>query len=1372
MHRPLFRRILIGLALVGAGVAVRAQLPNVQNLLGDAFTGPTTQAPVTSLTNFNTAGYPCLTAEAVPPVGPSTIPNCNLAVPDAAGQGFLRFTDAVQDQASAIVYDTNLPTAQGLTITFKQYQWGGEGISGWGGADGISFFLAAAPPQPTVLGPSGGALGYTSYFGADGLPGGWLGIGLDAFGNFSNTDFESPGVCTIPAWAGAAPNQIVVRGPGFGTEGYCLLSSSIELGANNPVGEFGAQLSGPDRASSERSIQVIIDPALGTYTVNIDPAGGSDFVLATSGPLPSSYYNPETGAVVAGIPPRITFGFAASTGSATDIHEIRSLATTTTNGSVPVLGLTKTNSLTTPPFPGDTFDYFLTPRVDGTVAEALPLTIRVTDTLPAGVTLTEDPTGTDWACTTTSTSEFECAYLASAPIPPGTVLPQILVPVALDSGLAMGATLINTATLVSDDAAISVNASDTVVLAVALSVTTTSLPNGTVGVAYDQWLAAEGGAGGNTWMLNGGSLPAGLSLAADGHITGTPTTTGPSPFTVLVQDSSGASAAQPLTIMIAPPPVVVTTSSLPAGAVGTAYSAALDATGGVGGFTWSLDDGSLPGGLSLTPAGGISGTPTAAGTFLFTVRATDSAGAFNAVGLAIDISAPAVTIDTTSLGGATVDAAYSETLSASGGTGTFTWTIESGTLPAGLTLTAAGDIAGTPTTAGQVNFTVRATDGAGSFDTQSLMIDVAGAPVTIDASGLPAGPSGSAALPGGTVGVGYSAALAASGGAGGFTWTLESGSLPAGLTLAPGGGITGTPTAAGLALFTARATDSAGAFATLLLSINVAPPPVTINASGLPAGPSGSAALPGGTVGVAYSAALAATGGVGGFTWTLESGNLPAGLTLAPNGSITGTPTTAGLALFTVRATDSAGAFATLLLSINVAPPPVTIDASGLPAGPSGSAALPGGTVGVAYSAALAATGGAGGFTWTLESGSLPAGLTLAPTGGITGTPTTAGLALFTARATDTAGAFATLVLSINVASAPVVITTASLPGGTVGTGYNTSLAATGGTGGMTWTLDSGALPAGLTLGSGGGITGTPTTAAASSFTVRATDSIGAFATRSLSITVAGVAVTITTPAALPAARVGVPYNMALGATGGTAPYAWRLQSGRLPDGLSLSSAGVISGTPTRRDNGIVGFVVRVTATTGGFAERRFSLQVSDLSIRTTSLPAATVGDFFYRGNLDTTGGIGVARWTIESGVFPPGLSLGSFGTITGRPTAAGTFTFVARVTDGAVILTRQYTIVVQPAPLTVTSRLVQVLRPGVPYRFQLTASGGVGALTWSMARGSLPPGGTLSADGVISGTPPDIFGNYIFYVQVTDSLGRTAEGWNYLMIFGGFIGG
>ena len=178
---------------------------------------------------------------------------------------------------------------------------------------------------------------------AAGLPGGWLGIGLDAFGNFSNPQFGS-GTCPEPSWAGFTPNEITVRGPGHGTSGYCLLSSSIEL-ADNPVGQSGASLRGVDRASSARTIQIVIDPLVNTYTVNIDPLGGSDFVVATSGPLPSAYYDPESGDEVSGIPPRITFGFAASTGSATDIHEITSLQSETINGAVPVLTLTKTHDI-------------------------------------------------------------------------------------------------------------------------------------------------------------------------------------------------------------------------------------------------------------------------------------------------------------------------------------------------------------------------------------------------------------------------------------------------------------------------------------------------------------------------------------------------------------------------------------------------------------------------------------------------------------------------------------------------------------------------------------------------------------------------------------------------------------------------------------------------------------------------------------------------------------------------------------------------------------------------------------------------------------------------------------------------------------------
>ncbi|HET9180110.1 MAG TPA: Ig domain-containing protein, partial [Terriglobia bacterium] len=135
--------------------------------------------------------------------------------------------------------------------------------------------------------------------------------------------------------------------------------------------------------------------------------------------------------------------------------------------------------------------------------------------------------------------------------------------------------------------------------------------------------------------------------------------------------------------------------------------------------------------------------------------------------------------------------------------------------------------------------------------------------------------------------------------------------------------------------------------------------------------------------------------------------------------------------------------------------------------------ALPGGTVNTAYSATLTATGGTGSYTWSISAGSLPAGLTLnTSTGAITGTPTTAGTSNFTAKVTDSNSQTATQNLSITV-NAALSITTTSLPGGTVGTAYSSTLAATGGTGSYTWSISAGSLPAGLTLNtSTGAITG------------------------------------------------------------------------------------------------------------------------------------------------------------------------------------------------------------------------------------------------------------------------------------------------------------
>jgi hypothetical protein len=148
--------------------------------------------------------------------------------------------------------------------------------------------------------------------------------------------------------------------------------------------------------------------------------------------------------------------------------------------------------------------------------------------------------------------------------------------------------------------------------------------------------------------------------------------------------------------------------------VNSAYSATLSATGGTAPYAWALVSGTaLPAGLTLS-SGVISGTPTNAGTSNFTVRVTDASTptqtATQALSMVIKPATRPVSITSSSLPTATAGAPYSATLTATGGTAPYAWTLVSGTLPAGLTLSLAGVISGTPTIAGTSNFTVRATD--------------------------------------------------------------------------------------------------------------------------------------------------------------------------------------------------------------------------------------------------------------------------------------------------------------------------------------------------------------------------------------------------------------------------------------------------------------------------------------------------------------------------------------------------------------------------------------------------------------------------------------------------------------------------------------
>ncbi len=362
---------------------------------------------------------------------------------------------------------------------------------------------------------------------------------------------------------------------------------------------------------------------------------------------------------------------------------------------------------------------------------------------------------------------------------------------------------------------------------------------------------------------------------------------------------------------------------------------------------------------------------------------------------ALTINASLVITTRSPLPAGTVNASYSQTLTATGGSGTYTWSISTGTLPAGLSLNSStGQIGGIPTTSGFSQFTVKVADSEHGVKAKAFSLTIDPALVITTISPLPAG----------TVGVSYSQTLIAMGGSGTYSWSLSSGSLPAGLTLAAGTGvISGSPTTAATANFTIQVTDSTSATATKGFALTVNPALSITTGSPLPQG----------TVGVSYSQTITATGGSGTYGWSVSAGSLPAGLTLnTGTGVISGSPTTAATANFTIQVTDSNNVTATKPFGLTINPALTITTTSPLPAG----------TVGVNYSQTLAATGGSGTYTWSVSTGNLPAGLSLATgTGVISGSPTTAATANFTVQVTDSNQVTATQPFALTINPPPQI---------------------------------------------------------------------------------------------------------------------------------------------------------------------------------------------------------------------------------------------------------------------------------------------------------------------------------------------------------------
>ncbi len=285
-----------------------------------------------------------------------------------------------------------------------------------------------------------------------------------------------------------------------------------------------------------------------------------------------------------------------------------------------------------------------------------------------------------------------------------------------------------------------------------VQITTTSVADGVQGITYSESINATNGTTPYSWDLTSGSLPPGLTLSATGDpgvISGTPTTTGSYNFTVRVIDSVPDNDTQALSIDISSNLAITTTSPLLSGTEGINYSASISGTGGVpGSYSWSINPSTLPPGITLTTSTGnpavISGIPTSANPYNFDVVLDDGVNPPVFKSFSLVVTPSLLAIDTTILSPDTVAVCtiYSAEVTASNGTTPYTWTISSGVLPDGLSISPLGTlptgtpttISGVPITPGPHQFDVRVIDNNGVSRDQTFNLEVTGSASSCEAN--------------------------------------------------------------------------------------------------------------------------------------------------------------------------------------------------------------------------------------------------------------------------------------------------------------------------------------------------------------------------------------------------------------------------------------------------------------------------------------------------------------------------------------------------------------------------------------------------------------------------------------------------------------
>ena len=429
---------------------------------------------------------------------------------------------------------------------------------------------------------------------------------------------------------------------------------------------------------------------------------------------------------------------------------------------------------------------------------------------------------------------------------------------------------------------------------------------------YHQPITATGGTAPLSWSASG--FPAGSTLAINastGIITETGTNTatpGTYPVSVTVTDADGVSATQTFSLVVNSAPTLSPSGgSLSAATDGqTSYAQSITAAGGTGSFSnWTVTSGALPQGFSLNSStGAITASHVAApaSAYAFTIAATDGNGVAVTGSYTLQVN-PAPSFSPSTVPDAHTGVAYSQTITAQGGTGTLSVVPTLVTLPAGMNLSVTATTATltgtTSATSGTFGFTLTATDANGVATQTAYTFKVTDLPII----------TAPASLASGEVGVAYpSTQFQATSGTGSYTWSATG--LPSGLSMSTTGVLRGTPTAAGtFSNVVVKVTDSANSSSTQTFTLVIASQP-SISTSTLPSI----------DYGQTYpSTQLQASGGTGSYTWTATG--LPSGLALNPASGVIGQTSTVAQGTYSnvkVTVTDALGATASRTFTLRV----------------------------------------------------------------------------------------------------------------------------------------------------------------------------------------------------------------------------------------------------------------------------------------------------------------------------------------------------------------------------------------------------------------------------------------------------------------------